>query len=133
MRWLLATMNEVDQFYAEAVLLSLNKTGAVVPNLWHLEVTNVLSTAIKRGDIDCKTAETFLAQLQDLPIEVDADTHRQAFFGVFKLCNEQGLSSYDAAYLALAMRRNLPIATLDKQLLNAAQRVGVTFYNASQD
>lgn len=131
MRWALATQNKKDQGYSEQVLVSLARVSALVPNLWHLEVCNVLFAAEKRGDISVDIAETFLARLEQLPITVDNETYRQAFRGILKLSRSQSLSSYDAAYLELAIRHSLPIATLDKQLQKAAKRLSVPIYLSS--
>lgn len=128
MRWALATPNKKDQNYSELVLVSLAHTPALVPNLWHLEVVNVLFMAEKRGEIDIDSTDTFIERIQQLPITVDDETCKQAFSKIIELSRSQSLSSYDAAYLELAIRHKLPIATLDKQLQKAAQRLGVAIY-----
>lgn len=128
MRWLFSTNNQADQQYAENVLQTLSYTQALVPNLWHLEVANVLSNGIKRGDVLAGNCEVFLTHLQALPIRVDELTATRAFSRTFNLAEHYALSSYDAAYLELAIRQGLPLATLDKALAEVAKKLGVRLY-----
>lgn len=101
---------------------------ATVPNLWHLEAANVLVTAERRGELETGDVERFIAQLESLPIQVDPMTAHQAFSRTLSLSKAYKLSSYDAAYLELAIREGLPIATLDKDLLKAAKKADVAIY-----
>ncbi len=128
MRWLLASKKKADQAYAENVLQSLIDAEAVVPNLWHLEAANVLLAAEKRGDLEPGEVERFIAQLESLPIVVDPLTSHQAFSRGLGLSRAYNLSSYDAAYLELAIREGLPLATLDKGLIKAAKKTDVPVY-----
>lgn len=130
MRWLLPTQRQIDQNYAEAVLQNLIKTETVVPQLWRLEVVNVILTAEKHKQLELGKAERFILRLQNLPIQIDSLTTQQAFSKTFPLARNHKLSSYDAAYLELAMRRQLPLATLDKELRKAAERAKVKLYLA---
>lgn len=128
MRWLLKTEDTSDQQYAEDVMATLVSVDAVVPNLWHLEVCNVVSRSERRGDIDIALSEGFLAQLENLPIFADPLTSNQAFSRTLGLARNYNLSSYDAAYLELAIREGLPIATLDDALAKAAKKARVELY-----
>lgn len=128
MRWLLASGRQSDQAYAEAVLNSLTDAEALVPNLWHLEAVNVLSSAEKRGELETADVDRFISQLERLPIQVDPLTAHQGFNRTLSLSRTQKLSSYDAAYLEVAIREGLPLATLDKDLIKAAKTTGVTVY-----
>jgi predicted nucleic acid-binding protein len=128
MRWHLESENSDDQRYAEAVLVSLAEAGARVPNLWHLEVANVLLGAEKRGDTSIGEAERFIAQLENLPIKVAPSTANQSFSRVMALARAYKLSSYDAAYLELAIREGIPLATLDTDLIKAAKKADVALY-----
>ena len=97
---------------------------ALVPALWQLELANVLKTACTKGRLSHAQARQILDALAQLPIEVDDDTppgQRQ----LFELAMRFNLSSYDAAYLELAMRHGLPLATQDEQLKLAAIAAGV--------
>ena len=128
MRWHLESGKIADQKYAEAVLLSLANAEALVPNLWHLEATSVLVSAEMRGDTATGDVERFIAQVENLPIQVDSLTAHQAFNRILSLSRAYKLSSYDAAYLELAIREGLPLATLDKNLLKAAKKADIPIY-----
>jgi predicted nucleic acid-binding protein len=111
--------------YSEAVLQDLADTGAVVPSIWLLEMANVLLVAERRKRISKAQSRRFVELLQTLPIAVDDVSAARAWDGLLSLAREQQLSAYDAAYLELAMREGLPIATLDAALRKAAKRCGV--------
>lgn len=128
MRWLLESEKPADQNYAETVLGTLSNTSALVPCLWHLEAVNVLLNAEKREDIAIAEVEKFISQLEKLPIQVDPLTANQAFSRTLTLANAYKLSSYDAAYLELAVRESLPLASLDKNLVKAAEKANVEIY-----
>ncbi|MCB1675394.1 MAG: type II toxin-antitoxin system VapC family toxin [Halioglobus sp.] len=128
MRWLLVSEKAADQRYAECVLQSLLESEALVPGLWHLEAANVLLGAVDRKTLEIADVERFTVQLESLPVSVDPSTATQAFGHTMSLARANRLSSYDAAYLELAVRRGLPLATLDKALLKAAKRSGVGIY-----
>ncbi len=128
MRWLLETEKTSDQSYAESVLKSLMDSDSLVPNLWHLEATNVLLVAEKQLDASPGEIESFISQLENLPIHVDPLTSHQSFNRTFALARIYKLSSYDAAYLELAIREGLPLATLDKNLIKAAKKTNVGIY-----
>ena len=128
MRWLLASQREADQVYAESVLQSLAEIEAVVPHLWHLEAVNVLLGAERQGELETGEVAQFIARLESLPIQIDPLTARRAFSQTLILARACKLSSYDAAYLELAIREALPLATLDRNLRKAAKRTEVALY-----
>ncbi len=128
MRWLLPSTKPADQKYAEKVLKSFSDMDALVPNLWHLEAVNVLVEAEIRAEIDAGEVERFISHLENLPLHVDRATAQQAFSRILSLARIYNLSSYDAAYLELAIREGLPLATLDKDLRKAARRAEVGIY-----
>mgnify|MGYP002717179666 CR=1 FL=1 len=128
MRWHLESEKQSDQDYADAVLVSLAESDAFVPNLWHLEATNVLLGAENRGDTTLGEIERFIAQLESLPLHVDPLTARQSFTRNMSLARAYKLSSHDAAYLELAVREGLPLATLDENLLKAAKKADIAIY-----
>ena len=99
-----------------------------MPDHWHLEVANTLLVGERRRR--CTQADTvaWMSFLTELPIAVDDETRAHAFTDTTHLARSHNLSSYDAAYLELAMRRGLPLATLDDKLKAAAQAVGVALY-----
>jgi predicted nucleic acid-binding protein len=114
--------------YADAIIAKLPALDMVVPRLWHLEVANVLLTGERRGR--CTLADTthWLAFLSSLPVVVDTMTESVAWSSTVALARQQNLTSYDAAYLDLALREGIPIATLDAPLRGAAKTVGVPLY-----
>jgi predicted nucleic acid-binding protein len=98
----------------------LSQTGAWVPGIWRLEVANVLEMGIRRKRHSAAFRDGTLADLAQLPIQVDGDTHQQAWHMTLRLAERHRLTLYDAAYLELALRRALPLATLDEDLRRAA-------------
>ena len=104
---------------------TLVETEALVPALWPLEVANVLLVATRKGRLKRAEVPRVVELLSALPITVDARTAPQALGATFSLAHEYGLSAYDAAYLELATREAVPLATLDKALAKAAKRCGV--------
>lgn len=103
----------------------VSETGAWVPGLWKLEVANILEMGIRRGRHDTAFRTSTLADLALLPIRVDPDTDRHAWGATLQLAERHRLTLYDAAYLELALRRTLPLASLDAELRAAAQAEGV--------
>lgn len=99
----------------------LSQGGAWVPGLWRLEVANVLEMGVRRKRHDKNFRDATLADLAQLPIQVDPQTDQQAWSATLRLAERHQLTLYDAAYLELALRRNLPLATLDEDLLRAAK------------
>ncbi len=99
--------------------------GAVVPSIWRLEVANALSMAVRRGRCDEAHFAESLTRFERLPIAADDQTDRNAWGATLELAREQRLTVYDAAYLELAIRLGLPLATGDRELIAAAQRLGV--------
>jgi predicted nucleic acid-binding protein len=105
---------------SRGVLASLEKTYAVVPALWPFGVANVLASAERRGRIGKDARDEFLAQLDELFIQIE---HRPALWlwqRILPLAQAHRLSGYDAAYLELAKREDLPLSTLDDDLWLAA-------------
>ena len=98
----------------------LVESGAWVPSLWRLEVANILEMGVRRGRNDAGFRDATLADLSSLPIRIDPHTNRQAWSNTLQLSHLHRLTLYDAAYLELAKRRGLPLATLDEELRTAA-------------
>ena len=109
----------------DALLVQLRDGGAFVPNLWHLELGNVLIQAERRGRITSSQISTRLELITNLPIVTDAETDGRAFREIVTLACNHLLTTYDAAYLELAIRRGVPLATQDKALVRAATRTKV--------
>ncbi len=99
----------------------LSQNGAWVPGLWRLEVANVLEMGVRRKRHGADFRDATLADLAQLPIQVDGETDQQAWGATLQFAARHQLTLYDAAYLELALRRNLPLATLDEDLRHAAR------------
>ena len=109
--------------YTQAIAQRLQQDNALAPALWELELVNVLRTACLRQRMTAQHAQQTLLHLARLPIEVDrAPVLPSELLG---LALRFGLSSYDATYLELALRRQLPLATQDAALRDAALAAGV--------
>jgi len=118
-------------FASEATAATDRLLGAVadgatawVPTLWHLELGNVLLGAQRRGRVDKAGTEKFFATLAVYDIWVDTETVGVAWTKTFALGETFGLTMYDACYLELALRKGLPLATLDDQLRAAVGKAG---------
>src|SRR5215831_9743940 len=96
------------------------ETGAFVPALWRLEVANSLTIAVRRGRIDAEFRRAALDDLAMLEITTDNQTDTHAWAETLQLADRFRLTLYDAAYLELAHRRGVPLATLDEDLSAAA-------------
>jgi len=109
-------------------LLDLLSQGdkAIVPQIWPLEVANVLVLATRKKRITPAQRRQFLELMEGSPIRVDITSSGTVFNEVLNLAETHQITSYDASYLELAMRRGLGLATLDKNLKKAAATVGVT-------
>lgn len=112
--------------HTDALLESLNNSCAWVPIIWPLEVANVLWASERSNKIKQADAVQFKLLLMKLPIQLDETTTRQIFENIADIARAQDITIYDASYLELAIRKGLALATLDKQLIKAAKRVGVT-------
>ncbi len=100
--------------------------NAFVPALWRLEVANSLQMSIRRRRIDAAFRDAALGDLAMLNITTDPDTDVFAWSTTLQLASAYRLTVYDAAYLELALRRGLPLATLDRELRAAGDAMGVT-------
>ena len=112
------------------LLLELQSGAAMVPTLWPLEVANVLALAERRKRITHAESAQLIELLGTLDITVDGEAPALAFSRIFDLAREERLTAYDAAYLELAMRLGMPLASKDRDLCDAAERVGVTVLRA---
>ncbi len=110
----------------DELLDRLNQDGrAVVAAHWSFEVSNTLLTAERRKRCSVAESNHFLGLLEALPIETDREPAPKASTAALALARTHNLTVYDAGYLELAMRRSLPLASLDKDLRAAARKVGV--------
>ncbi|MEA5535524.1 type II toxin-antitoxin system VapC family toxin [Crocosphaera sp. XPORK-15E] len=114
-----------DDDYANSILALMPDATAFVPEIWSLEVVNTLLVAERRNRITIQQTEKAINLLESLSILIDSLTSSQAFQQILTLGRSQGLASYDAAYLELALRKGLPLATNDNRLIEAAKRCQV--------
>ena len=110
----------------DALLDQLANGAALVPLHWRLELGNVLVQAERRGRITPAQVAASVEFVNRLPIEVDAETDTRSFREVLALARSTNLTTYDAAYLELAQRRGLSLATQDRALVRAALGLKVT-------
>ena len=122
--------DEADE-YAEAILERMPDLQAHVPSLWPLEVANALLVGERRRRITSAETARFLAILGAFPITVDDQTVAHAWADTMHLARAHNLSSYDAAYLELAIRLGLPLAALDDKLKTAAGAMGVPLFEGA--
>jgi predicted nucleic acid-binding protein len=107
------------------LLERLADESALVPSWWFLEVTNVLVLAERKGRITPNESAEFIADISVFDIEVDSAAVDRVFKQLLPLCRLHRLTSYDAVYLDLALRRQIPLATLDEELRLAASKLGI--------
>jgi predicted nucleic acid-binding protein len=106
----------IDQVVAE---------GAFVPHIWPLEIANGLEMAVRRKRITVTDRDETLSVLRRLPIEIQAVQREWDWGTVLGLASRHRLTLYDASYLALALDKKMPLATLDGELAAAARAEGV--------
>jgi predicted nucleic acid-binding protein len=116
---------EEESSYADDILDCLGEEIAITPQLCCMEINNVMRTFEKRGSISSLDVERSLASINDLPIKRDNVPISFEIPFVLSLARKYDLTIYDACYLELAIRLDLPIATLDKKLIEAAKKAGV--------
>lgn len=108
-----------------ALFEAVNLSGAYVPNLWPYEVANSLTMAVKRGRITSKERSAALASLTKLDIVIDNADLDAIWSATVALADLYALTIYDAAYLELAQRKRVPLATLDDALTRACKAAAV--------
>jgi len=125
LQWFLE--DEADRRYALNVLISLSRKRAAVPVLWFYEVGNGLLMAHRRNRITFDQVEGFLTRLRDLPIQLVQQASTE-IFSLPAIAQKHRLTNYDAAYLELAMRLGLPLATTDADLRKVAAAASVEIW-----
>lgn len=128
MRWCFGDGKPSEIEYATKAARTLRTDSALVPAIWALEVANVLARGESRGEIPEDRSTAFLQLLRSMRIEADPSTADHALTDTLEIARKYRLSAYDAAYLELATRQELPLATLDQDLRKAAKRAGVAIF-----
>jgi len=113
---------------ATHALLTRLKAGeeAIVPPHWPFEISNALLMAIRRGRISSEDVRRFLEDLEALPLRIDTAVKNVVRTGILPLAEQYQLTIYDAAYLELAIRESLPLATRDSDLRKASRAAGIS-------
>lgn len=114
-----------DERPAPALSKAIERGGAVAPAVWIFEVHNVLHSLRRRKRLNEEDWLAASTGLSVLPIEIEAVARRRLETEVVKLAQQYALTIYDASYLELALRRKLPLATLDEELIDAAKAARV--------
>jgi predicted nucleic acid-binding protein len=114
--------------YGDDLARKLPSLQAVVPDLWYLEVANAICVGERKKRVTQRQSQAFLADLRALPITADRQQASDVWEHTLPLARLYQLTSYDAAYLELAMRRSLPVATIDGPLKRAAEAAGVPVF-----
>lgn len=117
--------DETNQ-YTDAILDRLENATTYVPAIWPLEVSNVLLTAERKKRLNESDSYRFITLLNELPIIVEQEPPERMLSEILNLARKHKLSSYDASYLDLAIRKGLPFASTDSHLINAAKHCGVS-------
>lgn len=108
----------------DEVLTLVANEGGVAPAIWLVETANAIQMAMRRGRIGPAYRDQLLVQLNALPVEIEASTG-ELVIAAASVSDRFGITVYDATYLEVAVRRQLPLATLDRQLAAAARSAGV--------
>jgi predicted nucleic acid-binding protein len=124
-----AFFEDEQDAYSVAVWRSLESAQVLVPALWHLEMGNILSRAVQRGRITRQALDDCWARLEAVGLQT-VPTHGDAQHWTQRAA-DWGLSAYDACYLDTALAQRLPLASKDKDLCEAARRIGVPLYQPS--
>jgi predicted nucleic acid-binding protein len=114
---------------AESTLELMDVERASVPAHWILEVTNGLQMAVRRRRLKPESVAQLMMQLRNLPLCVDDQTEVMGWSEIPALAARYDLTTYDAAYLELAMRLDAPLATLDQDLAHAARAARVALFS----
>ncbi len=100
----------------------------MAPVLWRYETSAVLARAQRNGALSKQLVQDSFDDLATLPITVDTDTTVAVFAEIHRLATTYRLTANDAAYLELALRKKLPLATLDNELRGASTSAGVSIF-----
>jgi predicted nucleic acid-binding protein len=118
--------------YADAVLSALEGRAILVPAVWPVEVANAVLVAERGKRISQPDARRFVELLQGLAIHQDSLPVGESVSNILPLAREYGLSAYDASYLEVAIRRDAPLATLDRGLAKAGRKAGIELWLADR-
>lgn len=112
----------------KAALLAVVADGALVPSSFWYEVFHALSRLERRGIVSADEINAFVADISELDFSIDEAGGAREMFELYRVAQRTLLSIYDAGYLELALRSDLPLATNDRMLESAARNAGVTIF-----
>lgn len=115
----------------DVALASIRAGGAAVPTLWTTEIANVLGVAERRGRVTTEAVATALTLLKSLDLDISTGSTLTGVATILDIMRRHRLTAYDATYLELAMRRGLPLATKDRELIAVAPIVGVALFTVA--
>ena len=117
--------------YADGILLAMEGHAILVPALWSVEITNAVLTAERRKRIKQPEIRRFVELLDGLTVIVDSQSVTENVNNILPIGREYGLSAYDAAYLDVAIRHGVPLATLDSALQKAGRKAGIEIFSGN--
>jgi predicted nucleic acid-binding protein len=120
--------DETTQASEQMLEWAVEGSALHVPSLWTWEILNTVAVVIKRRRITAERGMEFLVQLATFNIIVDQAPMVADFPRLHSLASEHQLTSYDVAYLDLAKRLALPLATRDDDLARAALTEGIQVF-----
>ncbi|NNN18763.1 MAG: type II toxin-antitoxin system VapC family toxin [Acidimicrobiaceae bacterium] len=132
MRWFFGDGSQKDLEYSLAVLEQVPLSRVMVPAVWSLEVTNVIVRAETKGLVSEARSAEFVRLLADMDIKEETIESSLVFGNVLSIARRYSISTYDASYLELAMRNGVELATLDVDLIRAANQAGVSQFLSQQ-
>lgn len=118
-------LGDGDREAVVGMVAAMEDSGLQVPQHWRLEVANAFATRVRKGGLEPERAGAMLRALEAFNIMTDPETNDAAWTDGFRLATNHRLTSYDAAYLELALRKSAPLATFDADLRRAAKAEGV--------
>jgi len=121
-------LHDESSAYGEAVLAVVEQDGLQVPEFWARGIANGLAVAYLRKRITSGDEKAFLAALSHLSIEVEESSPLTVIRDGTAAAVRYGLTAYDAAYVDLALRERLVLATLDGQMRKAAEQAGIMIF-----
>lgn len=115
--------------FTQSLMKKIDEFTIFVPSIWSLEISNVLIMAERQNRIKLVDVTNFIANLECLNIKVDDTTSMRSFHDILNLAYSKKMTTYDAAYLELALRTGFPLASKDKHLCKVAKSFGVQILN----
>lgn len=116
--------------YADDVLVALEGHSILAPTLWPIEITNALLVAERRNRVTQSEIRQFVELLNGLTVLLGSRSVTESVSSVLPLAREYNLSAYDAAYLDVALRHGIPLATLDHSLKKAGRKARVEIFRS---